>query len=118
MPYALTPADAAGYLRKHLPSDPGAAWERLLGQVESGAATALSTVIATPLGLWLLRAVYLDNPRDPTPLADTFDTPAALQTHLLEQLIPAVVQARPPLARRRRDSLHAPLTPRPPPPPT
>jgi hypothetical protein len=110
-PYALTPADAVGYLRKHLHPDAGRAWERLLGQIERGAEPALSTLIATPLGLWLLRAVYLDTARDPMLLAETASTPAELQAHLLEQLIPAVVQSRPPLPRRRHNSPDVSLRP-------
>jgi hypothetical protein len=110
-PFALTPADAVGYLAKHLPPAPGRAWEQFLGQIETGATNTLSALTATPLGLWLLRAVYLDTLRDPASLTDTLRTPVALQAHLLEQLIPAVVRARPPLPRRRRDSPDAPLRP-------
>ena len=111
IPYALTPADVAGYLRKHLPPDPGTGWEQLLRQIRIGTATTLSAVTATPLGLWLLRAVYLDTARDPAALLETYRTPAALQAHLLEQLVSAVVRARPPLPRRRRESAEAPLRP-------
>jgi hypothetical protein len=111
IPYALSPGDVVGYLRQQLPHDPGPEWEQALWHIENGTAAALRTVTATPLGLWLLRTVYLDSLRDPAPLTDTFSTSSTLQAHLLEELIPAVVRARPPLPRRRHDSPEASLRP-------
>jgi hypothetical protein len=114
-PLALTRIEAVSYLRKLLPPDPGAAWSRVLGQLEAGAAADLATVTASPLGLWLVRTVYLDGHRDPTPLADdTHPDRSAhptLQAHLLDQLIPAVLRSRLPVPGRRTDAC-TPLRPR------
>ncbi len=61
-------------------------------------AAALAELTATPLGLWLVRTVYTAPGADPTPLTDPdrFPTSATLQAHLLDQLIPALIDARPP----------------------
>ncbi|MFN2497183.1 MAG: NACHT domain-containing protein, partial [Pseudonocardiaceae bacterium] len=99
-PLALTRIDAASYLRKHLSPDPGAAWSAVLGQLETGIAPDLAAVTANPLGLWLVRTVYLDAHWDPTPLVDDTHPDRSghptLQAHLLDQLIPAVLHSRPP----------------------
>ncbi|MFD0802090.1 hypothetical protein ACFQZU_12295, partial [Streptomonospora algeriensis] len=65
-------------------------------------AAVLAQTASTPLGLWLLRTVYIAPGADPAPLLDPdrFPTPAALRTHLLDALIPAVVAARPPGAEQ------------------
>ena len=65
-PLSLTCIEAASYLRKLLPPDPGAAWSTVLGQLETGNAAELAAVTASPLGLWLVRTVYVDGRRDPT----------------------------------------------------
>ena len=40
-----------------------------------------------PLGLWLVRVVYLDAGRNPTPLINSrFTTATALRSHLLDEL--------------------------------
>lgn len=111
-PLALTPAEAATYLRRHVTPMPSASWEHVLSELAAGGATNLAQVTLTPLGLWLVRVVYVDGRLDPTDLVDsTYPTPAALQRHLLEQLISAVVRARPPLDRLRRNTLHVPRRP-------
>jgi hypothetical protein len=115
-PLALTRLEAASYLRKLLPPEPGAAWSRVLGQLETGTAAELATVTASPLGLWLVRTVYLDGQRDPTPLVqDTYpdrSTQPTLRTQLLDQLIPAVLHNRAPTPVRRSSDARAPLRPR------
>jgi hypothetical protein len=114
-PLALTRLDAANYLRKHLPPDPEERWARVLGQLETGTAGDLAAVTASPLGLWLVRTVYLDAHQDPTPLIeDTHpdrSTHPTLRAHLLDQLIPAVLHTRPPTPRHRNTEPDAPLRP-------
>ncbi|MFG2090284.1 NACHT domain-containing protein [Spirillospora sp. NPDC048824] len=109
----LTPAAAADYLTRCLPPSPGPAWQQTLtalratppaDQTPPGQeaahrpAAALADLTATPLGLWLVRTVYTAPAADPTPLTDParFPTPTALQAHLLDQLIPALITTRPP----------------------
>jgi hypothetical protein len=92
-PEPLTPAQAADYLTHCLPPDPGPAWRELLHRLRTGTAGHLATVLATPLGLWLLRTVYLTPRADPTPLLTPDTTP--VQADLFDQLIPAVLATRP-----------------------
>jgi hypothetical protein len=112
-PYALTPAEAAAYLDKYLPPGRDPAWDPVLAALTTGTAAPLAAVTATPLGLWLVRAVIIDDHRPPTVLTDTsqFPSAAALRAYLLDELIPATVRARPPLSRRRRDAPEPPLRP-------
>ena len=120
-PVPLTPTDAADYLATALPPDlppphPPPRWTRpwpkLLSELADGGLPALAALVATPLGLWLLRAVYLDTHRDPTPLLNgTYTTHEHLQAHLLDELIPALITARPPQPRRRRAAPEDPLRP-------
>ncbi|SPT64150.1 Predicted NTPase (NACHT family) [Actinomadura madurae] len=108
-PRPLTPAAAADHLTRCLPPSPGPAWQQTLtalratppaGQSPPGQghrpAAALADLTATPLGLWLVRTVYTAPGADPAPLTDPdrFPTPAALQAHLLDQLIPALITTR------------------------
>ncbi|NVI89123.1 NACHT domain-containing protein [Actinomadura sp. BRA 177] len=112
-PLPLTPAAAADHLTRCLPPSPGPAWQQTLtalratplaDQTPPGQeavhrpAAALAELTATPLGLWLVRTVYTAPGADPTPLTDPdrFPTSATLQAHLLDQLIPALIDARPP----------------------
>jgi NACHT domain len=99
-PLPLTAAQVASYLAHLLPLEPGAEWRQLLTALRHGTAINVASTLATPLGLWLIRAVYLDTGTDPTPLLETdrFATPAAIHTHLLEALIPAAIATRSPSA--------------------
>ncbi|MGH3867350.1 MAG: NACHT domain-containing protein [Pseudonocardiaceae bacterium] len=93
-PEPLTAAQAAEYLTHCLPPDPGPSWGELLHRLRTGTAGHLAPVLATPLGLWLLRTVYIITPRaDPTPLLTPGTTP--VQADLFDQLIPAVLTTRP-----------------------
>ncbi len=103
----LAPADAADYLTRWLPPRPSSGWQRTLADLRathtagSGSAEsegALAGVAATPLGLWLLRSVYSAPGADPAELDDreSFPTPAELQGHLFERLIPALIALRRP----------------------
>ncbi|MGW4967599.1 NACHT domain-containing protein [Nonomuraea sp. NPDC004186] len=62
--------------------------------------STLAGVTATPLGLWLLRAVYIAPHADPAALLDAarFPDPATLRAHLFDRLIPALIDTRPPSA--------------------
>lgn len=62
-PRPLTTAQAADYLEHCLPPEPGASWRELLHRLRTDAAGHLAPVLSTPLGLWLLRTVYI--PRRP-----------------------------------------------------
>jgi hypothetical protein len=95
----LTATDAANYLTSCLPPPPGHSWTVVLNALRQDAARSLAAVCATPLGLWLLRTVYITGRRDPSPLVTNWKLhpdAAAIEDHLLEDLIPAVVEARPP----------------------
>ncbi|MGW3346010.1 NACHT domain-containing protein [Nonomuraea rubra] len=96
-PVALTPPVAAAYLRTCLPPTPGHDWEPALEAIGSGTAPALAAVTATPLGLSLIRMVYILPNADPAPLLGPLgQDPKALRRHLLDHLIDALIRARPP----------------------
>jgi hypothetical protein len=103
-PEPLAPATAVDYLARCLPPRPGPVWERILTGLcatpapQSGPIAALAQITTTPLGLWLLRAVYITPGTDPAPLlnADRFPDVAALRAHLFDRLIEALVATRDP----------------------
>jgi NACHT domain len=97
-PQPLTPGEAAAYLTDRLPRHPDESWQAVLTALQNGTAGALDEVVASPLGLWLLCVVHLDGHHDAQPLIDPGRYPdaGAIQHHLLEELIPAAVRARPP----------------------
>ncbi|MFE0148991.1 NACHT domain-containing protein [Nonomuraea sp. NPDC059007] len=95
-PERLTAVDAANYLTACLPGEPPEAWRGVLAALTDGVAPSLAQVASTPLGLWLIRVVYIDTNSDPTPLIGPLNgDPALLHTHLLDLLIPALIEARP-----------------------
>lgn len=117
-PEPLNRVAAADYLRRCLPPNPDTGWERMLGALRdpnlvTGPTATLAQVTATPLGLWLLRTVYVYQ-GDPASLLDpaVSSDPAALRAHLFDRLIPALVDTRHPREdraepfrpRRRHDS--------------
>jgi NACHT domain len=101
-PEPLVPAEAAYYLRRCLPPRPGQAWEQVLDRLNAttagGPSTPLASVAAVPFGLWLVRTVYSAPGADPTALLDTarFPDTATLRAHLLDGLIAALIDIRPP----------------------
>lgn len=103
-PDPLTPATVADYLAGCLPPRPGPVWEQILTGLRtnpvprSGPIAALARIAATPLGLWLLRAVYITPGADPEPLIDPDRFPGAprLRAHLFDRLIDALVTTRDP----------------------
>ncbi|MFL6052248.1 MAG: NACHT domain-containing protein [Actinoallomurus sp.] len=103
-PDPLDPATAADYLSRCRPRQPGPVWEQILTGLRKspapppGPLAALAQISATPLGLWLLRAVYITSRTDPTPLIDPgrFPDLSALRAHLFDQLIEALIITREP----------------------
>ncbi|GAA1284136.1 NACHT domain-containing protein [Planotetraspora silvatica] len=96
-PKLLTPQATADYLTACLPATPRPAWQQVLAALRSRAVPGLSQLAATPLGLWLIRTVYLTPGADPTPLTGLLGgDAAALRAHLLDELIPALIATRPP----------------------
>jgi hypothetical protein len=97
VPKPVTPQAAADYLAACLPASPTNAWTQTLAALRSRTAPGLTWVAATPLGLWLIRTVYVAPRADPAPLTGPLGADAdALRAHLLDRLIPALIQARPP----------------------
>jgi RecA/RadA recombinase len=96
-PEPLTAAQAADYLDACLPPDPGPSWCAVLNRLRDGTAPHLAAVVANPLNLWLLRTVYIAPNADPRPLLNSTmaNDVAAIQDHLLGQLIPSVLVIRP-----------------------
>ncbi|HKN56188.1 MAG TPA: NACHT domain-containing protein [Amycolatopsis sp.] len=97
-PDPLEPADIVAYLKQ---CRAGAAWQPVLDCLAEGRtpeAMTLAEATNTAWGLWLLRVVYLTAKADPSELLNRewFPTPEALRAHLFDQLVPAVVHARPP----------------------
>ncbi|GAB3901759.1 hypothetical protein GCM10029964_091040 [Kibdelosporangium lantanae] len=108
-PEPLTPTTIARYL-SGLPVDPHPAWSAILAALGSPDSTTrahgpVAEVAATAWGLWLLRSVYftprLDatgqalRPPDPAPLLAQ-PTADRMRTQLFDELIPALIAARPP----------------------
>ena len=75
-PEPLVPIAAASYLDRCLPPRSRPAWEHILTQLRTaptppgGPGAALADVASTPLGLWLLRAVYITPATDPAALLE------------------------------------------------
>ncbi|WP_197048430.1 NACHT domain-containing protein [Streptosporangium roseum] len=96
-PKALHPDIVANYLSAALPAlSSSSAWAKVLRALREGTAPALADVTSTALGLWLVRAVYIDQPdADPAPLATEYaDDARALRAHLLDNVLGALLNAR------------------------
>jgi len=96
-PEPLSSAQAAEYLEACLFPDPSPLWCSVLDRLRAGTAGHLATVVATPLGLWLLRTVYITPRADPRPLVtcEVARDAAQMRAHLFDRLIPAVLTTRP-----------------------
>jgi tetratricopeptide (TPR) repeat protein len=106
-PEPISPTAAADYLESKLPRAPGTTWTRILGWLREpdrprGPPEALAEVVSTPLGLWLIRSVYIGPGADPSLLlsAERFATGSDLRSHLFERLVPALIDSRPPVRDR------------------
>jgi hypothetical protein len=98
-PDVITPRQAATYLKSWIPPSQRAAWRPVLaGLTTRPVNKPLAEALATPLALWLVRHVYLDQGLDPVKLADTcrFPAPELIQQHLAEALVAALIKANPP----------------------
>ncbi|WP_319455743.1 MULTISPECIES: TIR domain-containing protein [unclassified Mycobacterium] len=95
----LTARDAAGYLDDCLPPSQRPRWNPILEELRSGDDTPIAKVCSTPLGVWLLRSVHIENKQDPTPLVDAVRYPDAdaIKADLFDQLIPALIDERRPV---------------------
>ena len=95
----MTATDATDYLTSCLPPTPGHPWSVVLDALRHDTTSPLAAACATPLGLWLLRTVYITGRRDPTRLVTdhkSYPDAAAIEDHLWDELITAVVEARAP----------------------
>ena len=96
-PAALSPDTVTAYLKSCLPPQPKPPWLQILADIRKGRARALAEVTSTPLGIWLLRTVYITTRRSPTVLRrEHLRDPSILRQHLFSELIPALISTRPP----------------------
>jgi hypothetical protein len=100
----LNPATIVRYLTETTPAGPRARrWAPVFERLGNDPDGALATVLRTPLMVFLTRAIYGDNPRDPSELlGQRFQDPASIENHLLTQLIPATYHDRPQSAEERQ----------------
>ncbi|GHE48301.1 hypothetical protein GCM10017673_57550 [Streptosporangium violaceochromogenes] len=95
-PAVITPADAETYLRTTLPPVPRHDWTPVWAALHSASCPGLSRLAETALGLWLIRTVYIPA-ADPAPLTGPqAQQETTLRAHLLDHLIAAVIDSRPP----------------------
>lgn len=101
----LSPADAVAYLEQSMTPRQIPRWLAVFAVLQSRADTPLSEVCAHPLGLWLIRTIYIDNEdedldkgnlADPSEMLDGSMYPTALdlKNYLFASLIPTVVRRR------------------------
>jgi hypothetical protein len=100
----LHPATITRYLTETTPAGPRAMrWAPVFERLRNDPDGALATVLRTPLMVFLTRAIYGDNPRDPAELlGQRFQNPDSIENHLLTQLIPAAYHDRPRSAEERQ----------------
>lgn len=85
------------YLNACIPPNRFPAWQPVLAGLRASPTGPLAAALTTPLMLWLLRAVYIDQPQNagrpaPDGLLDAgrFAEPGQVRMHLLDALIPAL----------------------------
>ncbi|MFI9643763.1 NACHT domain-containing protein [Micromonospora sp. NPDC051925] len=85
--------DLLDYLRRSVPRQREPRWAGVFDQLARTPDGPLTVAVRTPLMAWLLRTVYRDGARDPALLLDQerFPTSSAIESHLLDGLIPTVV---------------------------
>jgi MFS family permease len=89
-------SDSADYLADSIPPHRSNEWRGLLQALGEKSRTPIGDVCTKPLGLWLLREVYVKGRKDPTPLINQTDFPdaATIEAHILGDLIPTVIHTR------------------------
>ncbi|MEV6560519.1 NACHT domain-containing protein [Nocardia sp. NPDC051756] len=94
----LSAAAAADYLDVCLSPTRRRLWAAALEELHHTPEGRLATVCRTPLGVWLIRTVYIESGRDPAGLIDPTVHPdaEALRAHLFDALIPALIGTRRP----------------------
>jgi hypothetical protein len=111
----LSLTDLVNYLPRttRRTTDPDTPWEPVLAELrdrpDSKASMILGPVLRTPLMVMLARTVYSDTPdHTPAELLDTtrFDSPDAVEDHLLASYIPTVYRDDPDPARVQRWFTH------------
>jgi hypothetical protein len=109
-PDPLSAGDVLVFLQACLP--PGVArtesWAVVLRSLRKQKDSVLAKTLATPLALWLFRQVYIAPRQDPSLLLDStlYPTSAAIQGHLLDQLIPATLASNLPVHRDENTGQH------------
>ncbi|MFF7476903.1 NACHT domain-containing protein [Streptomyces sp. NPDC008092] len=104
VPEPLTVEAAAAHLRAHLPVPPASGWAEFLRRLEApgplrGPVAVVASAVTNPLDLGLLRTTYAVGSTSPGGLLnpELIDSPAALRGHLLDRLIPSLLEQNPPL---------------------
>ncbi|RBQ17148.1 hypothetical protein DP939_27110 [Spongiactinospora rosea] len=93
-PLVLSQPAGASYLGDCLAASPPETWKRVLAALGDDTAPRL-----TALDLWLIRTVYVDTGKDPGLLLELLASnraPAELRAHLLNELIPSLIETRSP----------------------
>ncbi|TDV57454.1 hypothetical protein CLV71_101325 [Actinophytocola oryzae] len=92
----VAPAAAVAYLRQRCVDPPPPAWQALFAHVVSVPCGVVAQALDTPLVLSLVHDVYSDSDAvDELLDADRFPTSAAIENHLLDQLVTATYTPRP-----------------------
>ncbi|MEU8144896.1 hypothetical protein [Nonomuraea sp. NPDC048901] len=102
-PDPLPPGAVADYLEESFyleephPPQPPAPWRDILAELREGRAPALAEITSKPLGLWLVREVYVSGPKDAKELQRLGEMadPQPLRDHLCDELIPALINLHP-----------------------
>ena len=89
----VPPAQAVSWLRSGISPHRLPEWKPVFRQLRQRPGGPLAQALRAPLTVWLVRAVYRQPGRDPAELADAtrLATPGAIRDHLLDALIPALI---------------------------
>ena len=94
----VSAADAVAFLDHSLPSEEKGRWQDILAHLEAAPGSPLAAVLSSPLMVSLVRQIYepVDGewPADPHALL-AFGDRAALEDHLLAEIVPAAFRRHP-----------------------